>query len=280
MPGGQPASGVAGRCDVRCDALHAPGPHNAQKDAAMLYRRLGSAGIKVSVLSLGSWVTYGSQVDVDSATPMIKYAYDHGINSSTTPKSTRAASPKPSWARPSAKTRFQARLIPRLNQALLGHQQGRNEKNTLNRKYLLEGIEGSLDRLGYEVCRPPLLPPPRPRHSDRRDRVGHARHRLRRQGAVLGHEQWSAEQIRRHGRSPTGRQSQETADGASRSTACSSAQGRKGISRASTAAPVSDSTTFSPLARALSGKYRDGNPQGLALCAPGYDWLQGAMVPR
>ncbi len=46
----------------------------------MFYRRLGSAGIKVSVLSLGSWVTYGSQVDTEAATQMIKFAYDHGIN--------------------------------------------------------------------------------------------------------------------------------------------------------------------------------------------------------
>jgi len=46
----------------------------------MIYRHLGSAGIKVSVLSLGSWVTYGSQIDIDSASQMIKYAYDHGVN--------------------------------------------------------------------------------------------------------------------------------------------------------------------------------------------------------
>ena len=46
----------------------------------MEYRRLGSAGIKVSALSLGSWVTYGPQVNVDSAAAMIKKAYDAGVN--------------------------------------------------------------------------------------------------------------------------------------------------------------------------------------------------------
>ena len=46
----------------------------------MFYRRLGQAGIKVSVLSLGSWVTYGAQVDIDAAADMIKLAYDSGIN--------------------------------------------------------------------------------------------------------------------------------------------------------------------------------------------------------
>ena len=46
----------------------------------MLYRRLGSAGIKVSVFSLGSWITYESQVDIDASADMIKLAYDKGIN--------------------------------------------------------------------------------------------------------------------------------------------------------------------------------------------------------
>ena len=40
----------------------------------MEYRRLGSAGLKVSALSYGSWVTYGSQVDVDLAVNCMKAA--------------------------------------------------------------------------------------------------------------------------------------------------------------------------------------------------------------
>jgi aryl-alcohol dehydrogenase-like predicted oxidoreductase len=33
----------------------------------MEYRRLGNTGLKLSVLSLGSWVTFGDQVDVGLA---------------------------------------------------------------------------------------------------------------------------------------------------------------------------------------------------------------------
>jgi aryl-alcohol dehydrogenase-like predicted oxidoreductase len=40
----------------------------------MEYRRLGNAGLKLSVLSLGSWVTFGKQVDVDSAVACMKAA--------------------------------------------------------------------------------------------------------------------------------------------------------------------------------------------------------------
>ena len=46
----------------------------------MEYRRLGKAGLKVSALSLGSWVTFGKQVDINDAKQLLKTAYDGGIN--------------------------------------------------------------------------------------------------------------------------------------------------------------------------------------------------------
>lgn len=46
----------------------------------MNYRRLGKAGIKVSELSLGAWVTYGGQVGEDIALKCMSAAYDAGVN--------------------------------------------------------------------------------------------------------------------------------------------------------------------------------------------------------
>ena len=46
----------------------------------MKYRRLGSAGLKVSELSLGAWVTYGGQVGEDVALKCMSTAYDAGVN--------------------------------------------------------------------------------------------------------------------------------------------------------------------------------------------------------
>lgn len=46
----------------------------------MQYRRLGRAGVRVSTLSLGSWVTYANQVDAKAAVEMLAAAYDAGIN--------------------------------------------------------------------------------------------------------------------------------------------------------------------------------------------------------
>lgn len=46
----------------------------------MHYRRLGRSGLKVSEISLGSWVTLGDQVDEEASIELIQTAYDAGVN--------------------------------------------------------------------------------------------------------------------------------------------------------------------------------------------------------
>ena len=46
----------------------------------MRYRRLGTSGLQVSELSLGSWLTFGKQITDDTAEALMKIAYDNGIN--------------------------------------------------------------------------------------------------------------------------------------------------------------------------------------------------------
>ena len=46
----------------------------------MRYRRLGSAGIRLSELSLGAWVTYGGQVGEETSMKCMSKAYDLGVN--------------------------------------------------------------------------------------------------------------------------------------------------------------------------------------------------------
>ena len=53
-------------------------PHGHRSD--LNYRRLGSAGVRLSELSLGAWVTYGGQVGEDAATKCMAKAYEHGVN--------------------------------------------------------------------------------------------------------------------------------------------------------------------------------------------------------
>jgi len=46
----------------------------------MHYRRLGRSGLKVSEISLGAWVTFGSQIDENIASDLIHTAYEAGVN--------------------------------------------------------------------------------------------------------------------------------------------------------------------------------------------------------
>ena len=113
----------------------------------MQYRHLGRTGIQVSELSLGSWLTFNNQVDVDAAAEIMAAAYDLAVNffdnaeSYSRGKSEEvmgAALKKLGWRRGSY-------LIT--TKIYWGLFEGVNEKNTLNRKRLIEGINGSLERL-------------------------------------------------------------------------------------------------------------------------------------
>ncbi len=116
----------------------------------MKYRHLGRAGIQVSELSLGSWVTFSNQVDVPAAVDCMAAAYDAGVNffdnaevyaGGKSEEVMGAALKKLNWRRSSylVSTKF-----------FWGLHDNVNEKNTLSRKRLIEGIDGSLRRLQLE----------------------------------------------------------------------------------------------------------------------------------
>ena len=116
----------------------------------MNYRKLGRAGIQVSELSLGSWVTFHNQSGVDDAVAMMAAAYDAGVNffdnaevyaAGKSEEIMGAALKRLGWRRGSY-------LIS--TKLYWGINDSPNEKNTLNRKYLIEGIDGSLERLGLD----------------------------------------------------------------------------------------------------------------------------------
>jgi voltage-dependent potassium channel beta subunit len=122
-------------------------------NASMRYRRLGRAGLRVSELSLGSWVTYHTQVDSNAAAEMIAAAFDAGINFLDNAEAYAGGR--------SEEVMGQAlkRLgTPRLNYVVSTKfywgldRQGDavNRKDTLNRKYLMQAIDGSLRRFGLE----------------------------------------------------------------------------------------------------------------------------------
>jgi voltage-dependent potassium channel beta subunit len=116
----------------------------------MKYRHLGKAGIQVSELSFGSWVTFHNQSGLDSAVAMMAAAYDAGVNffdnaeayaGGKSEEIMGAALKKLGWRRGSY-------LVS--TKLFWGLHEGPNQQNTLNRKYLLEAIDGSLKRLDLD----------------------------------------------------------------------------------------------------------------------------------
>jgi len=119
----------------------------------MQYRRLGRSGLQVSELSLGSWVTYHNQVNVKSAKEMLAAAMDAGINFFDNAEVYAAGQSEAIMGQA-----FKALKWPRLNYVvstkffwgLDDGSAGINRRNTLNRKYLVQAIDGSLKRMGLE----------------------------------------------------------------------------------------------------------------------------------
>ena len=120
----------------------------------MEYRRLGRAGLRVSALSFGSWITYGNQLDESAALNLMAAARDHGVNffdnaevyaSGKSETLMGLALKKLGWDRLTyvVTTKFFWGMPPKFGD-------GVNEKNTLNRKYLLQAVDASLKRLQLE----------------------------------------------------------------------------------------------------------------------------------
>lgn len=64
----------------------------------MNYRNLGKWGIKLSELSLGSWLTFGKQISDETAKDLMVTAYNEGVNFLTMPRFTLKAVPRRLWA--------------------------------------------------------------------------------------------------------------------------------------------------------------------------------------
>lgn len=116
----------------------------------MNYRHLGKTGIQVSELSFGSWVTFHTQVGIDSTIEMMAAAYDAGVNFFDNAETYAGGESEKLMGAALNKLRWRRGSYLVSTKLFWGLHDGPNEKNTLNRKYLLEGIDGSLERLGLD----------------------------------------------------------------------------------------------------------------------------------
>jgi voltage-dependent potassium channel beta subunit len=239
----------------------------------MNYRRLGRSGLRVSELSFGSWVTYGNQLGQERARECMAAAFDAGVNffdnaevyaKGEAEKIMGAVLRQQGWRRAEyiVSTKF-----------FWGLHDGPNEKNTLNRKYLMQAIDGSLARLQLDHVDLVFCHRPDPETSI--EEVVFAMSDMIRAGKALywGTSEWSAAEIasawhiadRHHLHKPVMEQPQYNLLHRSRVE----------HEYARLYADLGLGTTvWSPLASGLlTGKYNDGVPEDSRAAIKGYEWL-------
>ena len=241
--------------------------------AGMEYRPLGASGLKVSEMSFGSWVTFGKQLDVGLAVDCMAAAFEGGVNffdnaevyaQGESERVMGAALTRLGWAREDfvVSTKFFGGIHP-----------GVNTTETLNRKYLLQAIGPSLDRLGLDFVDLVYCHSPDPETPI--EETVWAMNDIVASGQALywGTSNWPAEAIREavelaerhHLRKPVVEQPQYNLLHRDRVEkflvpVCS----ELGIGL----------TTWSPLSfGVLTGKYLNGVPEASRARVPGVEWL-------
>ncbi|HSK22245.1 MAG TPA: aldo/keto reductase [Egicoccus sp.] len=116
----------------------------------MEYRRLGTAGIKVSALSFGSWVTFKNQVDVQRAIECLDAAKQAGVNFFDNAEAYAGGESERIMGQAIRELGWERHSYLVSSKFFWGLHEGPNTMNTLNRKYLLEAIEASLDRFDLD----------------------------------------------------------------------------------------------------------------------------------
>ena len=246
----------------------------------MEYRHLGRTGLRVSELSLGSWVTFGTQIDVEAGVDCMSAAYEAGVNffdnaevyaGGRSEEIMGAALKKLGWRRGSylVSTKF-----------FWGSNKTVNESNTLNRKRLIEGINGSLQRLQMDYV--DLIYCHRPDPETPIEETVWAMHNIIEWGKALywGTSEWAASEIvaaleiaeRHHLHKPVTEQPQYNLFERARFDD-DYVRFYKDYGYGA--------TTWSPLVSGLlTGKYSSGIPKGSRATLKGYDWLNRDMTDQ
>lgn len=114
---------------------------------SMVYRKLGDSGLRVSLFSLGSWVTFAKQIAGDQAKDCIKYAFDNGVNFFDNAEIYAHGESEELMGNSFRQLGLNRNEFVLTTKFFWGIENRVNFKNTLNKKYLSQAIDGSLRRL-------------------------------------------------------------------------------------------------------------------------------------
>lgn len=245
---------------------------------AMEYRRLGRSGLKVSVLSFGSWVSFGTQMGVDTALACMDAAQQAGVNFWDNAEAYAGGQSEQIMGDAIRELGWKRHEYVISTKLFWGIHGGVNMSNTLNRKYLMQAIDGSLERLGLDFV--DLVFCHRADPDTPIEETVWAMSDMISQGKALywGTSMWTADEIRaaydiaerHHLHKPVMEQPQyHLLDRVKVEIEYARLYDDIGLGL----------TTWSPLASGLlTGKYLDGIPEDSRGALPGYEWLQGMLT--
>ncbi len=242
----------------------------------MNYRRLGSAGLKISELSLGAWVTYGGQVGEDAALKCMSAAYDAGVNFFDNAEAYAHGNAEIVMGNVIKKLGWARESIVISSKVFWGGE-GPNERG-LSRKHVYEACRNSLKRLQLDYL--DLFYCHRPDPTTPIEETVRAMDDLIHQGKILywGTSEWSGVDImrahaiaREYGLTPPQMEQPQY-----------NMLHRNRVEKEYL--PLYreiglGTTIWSPLASGLlSGKYNNGIPSDTRAKLKGYEWLQEYVI--
>lgn len=243
----------------------------------MPLRNLGRSGLKVSVLSFGSWVTFGPQLAGRGAAECLDAAKQAGVNFFDNAEAYAGGESERIMGQSIRELGWKRHEYVVSTKLFWGLHDVPNMKNTLNRKYLRHAIEASLERFGLDFV--DLVFCHRNDPGTPLEETVWAMSDMVERGQALywGTSEWPADEIRaaweiaerHHLHKPVMEQPQYNL------------LNRRKVEREYRR--LYDDiglglTTWSPLASGLlSGKYKDGIPDDSRAALPGYEWLRASM---
>lgn len=242
----------------------------------MEYRRLGKSGVQVSALSFGSWVTFGAQIDTDTAGECMKAAYEAGVNFFDNAEAYAGGKSEIMMGSILKEMRWDRSTFLVSSKVFWGGD--KPNQTGLSRKHVVEACHAALRRLQVEYldfyfCH-------RPDPNTPVEETVRAMHDLISQGKVLywGTSEWSVQQIM--DACAAARQDHLTPPAMEQPQYHMFCRDRFEIEYARLYSEIGlGATIWSPLASGLlTGKYNAGVPADSRLNLPGYEWLRDAVL--
>jgi voltage-dependent potassium channel beta subunit len=247
----------------------------------MQYRRLGRSGLKVSLLSFGSWVTFANADQIETskqAAECLNAAKEAGVNFFDNAEAYAGGESERVMGEAFRELGWKRHEYVVSTKLFWGLHRDPNMRNTLNRKYLSQAIDGSLERLGLDFV--DLVFCHRADANTPIEETVWAMSDMITQGKALywGTSEWNADEIRaaydiaerHHLHKPLMEQPEYNILHRDKVD--------KEYLRLYEDIGLG-TTIWSPLSSGLlTGKYLNGVPEGSRATLPGYEWLKGMLT--